>query len=160
MEWRDRQVTPARGGILPVTRWFPAGWPTCSVRGVVVPGWKTGAVRIGVPCIRGIYRVHRMIIKYTGIYARIGDADSALSIRPGTRRERRTKSRWIERDEKQGQRREAEKGRLWLIGTRKGQPVDEDKRIASAVRWPKIRKRWEEDGERGDRVKNRRSDRG
>lgn len=50
---------------LPVARRFPAA----AASGVVVPGRKTGAVRIGVPCIRGIYRVHRMIIKYT-VYTR------------------------------------------------------------------------------------------
>ena len=61
---------------LPVKRWFPAGLrdapgAMCFVierererERFVVPGRKTGAVRIGVPCIRGIYRVHRMIIKY------------------------------------------------------------------------------------------------
>lgn len=32
----------------------------------------------GPPCTRGMYRVHRVAIKY--IYTRIGDADSAVSI--------------------------------------------------------------------------------
>lgn len=49
-----------------------------SHRGTVYPGNIPGAPHDN--------KVH-------GIYARIGDADSALSIRAGTRRERRTKSR-------------------------------------------------------------------